>query len=577
MDVTIGLAFIAGLVSFVSPCVLPLVPAYIGYMGGRVTHTIASQTMILAGAGGTQVTTAPTISHRLSTLLHGIFFVLGFTAIFVIIGLISTAFVSQVRDSIGRIGGVLIIFFGLHFMGVLPRIFDRLRTNKAILGNPAFSLVMGIAIGALILWGFTGTLTPSLVNQFQTTAGTANFIQWTTIIAFVILAVYLLWLFIGGAFPRPVDFWTGVMNRIQNGLYTDTRREMDASGKHGLGGSFIMGVIFSAGWTPCIGPVYGAVLTMAANDGNLGQAGLLLISYSLGLGIPFLLTALLLDGAQGILRKLQRHMRLIEIVGGAFLVLIGILVATGQLQSLSQQFANNPEFAETSVRIEECTTALFNGEIPFDKLGPCLNGVEDLETLRGVGQVTGTTTANSSANLQFIVPTDEIESSQINPDSTQAINSFEELAAASENNLVYGTDIGNFAPIFETTTETGQPVMLSDYQGKAVILNFWATWCGPCRIEMPEFESAFQKNNGEDFTILAVNNQESAAAVLDFRSELELSFPMILDEQGTIQRLYNVNRYPSTYVLDQNGVIVARHFGPLTAGQIRELIDKATA
>jgi cytochrome c-type biogenesis protein len=571
MDVTIGLAFIAGLVSFISPCVLPLVPAYIGYMGGRVTHTIATQTAVMTGAGGTQVAAAPTLNQRLNVLTHGLFFVVGFTLVFVIVGLISTAFVNQIRDAIGRIGGVIIIFLGLHFMGLLPKLFERLRSNTALIGNPAFSLVMGLAGGALILWGFTGSLTPMLVVQYQTTAQPITYIQWTTIIAFIALAGYLLWLFVGGAFTSPSAFWTGAMNSLQNALYTDTRRQMD-SGKHqGVSGSFMMGVIFSAGWTPCIGPVYGAVLTMAANGGDLGQAGTLLLSYSLGLGIPFLLTALLLDGAQGALKRIQRHMHTIEIVSGALLVLIGILVATGELQKLS---TTNAQFAEASVRIEECTIALVNGEISFGQIGGCFNGTLAEEPSETVSNIPGNgNTENSS--LTFITPGDGQETSALNAANVPEISTFEQLAdTAPESSQIIGTDVGSIAPEFETVSETGQPVMLSDYRGKAVLLNFWATWCGPCKVEMPEFEEAFEKH-GANFMIVAVNNRESAPAVLDFRQSMNLTFPMVLDENGTIQRLYGVSRYPSTFVLDEDGVIIARHFGPLTAGQIDQLIDEA--
>ncbi|HLU11843.1 MAG TPA: cytochrome c biogenesis protein CcdA, partial [Oceanobacillus sp.] len=120
MNVTLWLAFLAGLVSFLSPCVLPLVPAYIGYMGGRVTNTVAAQTM-----SGTAVLVKPTFVSRLSTLIHGIAFVSGFTFVFVTLGLLANIVVQRliggqnialVLDIIARVGGLLIIFFGLHFM-----------------------------------------------------------------------------------------------------------------------------------------------------------------------------------------------------------------------------------------------------------------------------------------------------------------------------------------------------------------------------------------------------------------------------------------------------------------------------
>src|SRR3990172_9967107 len=136
-DVTLGLAFLAGLISFISPCVLPLVPAYIGYMGGRVTQQIAQQT-----ATGLQP------RQRFGTLLHGVFFVLGFTLFFVLFGLLTTAAVSsltslgvtesEVRDGIARLGGSVVILFGLHVMGILNRVFGWLLRQTLRLDRSAY-------------------------------------------------------------------------------------------------------------------------------------------------------------------------------------------------------------------------------------------------------------------------------------------------------------------------------------------------------------------------------------------------------------------------------------------------------
>ncbi len=542
-NLTLGIAFIAGLVSFISPCVLPLVPAYIGYMGGRVTNTVAAQV-----AGGGQVIARPTLNARFTTVLHGLAFVAGFTFVFVVIGLFSTAFVQQIGGQninlvtgiIGRIGGLVIIFFGLHFMGVLSRVFNRITANPRPLHNPLVTVAAAVVGAAVILWGFTGVLLPSLTTTFATTAGETTSIFWPTVLGLIGLVAYLLWLFLSGAFAHPGTFWVRAVTTLQTMLYTDTRRRMTASGKQGFSGSAIMGVVFSAGWTPCIGPVYGAVLTLAANTGDVVRAGPLLAAYSLGLGIPFLLTALLLDSAQGLLRRLQRHMRKIELVSGGLLIFIGVLVATGTLQSLSQ-YLNN-EFADVSIQVEQSILGALTGE----------------------GQAEITPEADGGAAL---------------PGSVEAagrpqLNTISGVAASVP---ATGVNIGDLAPDFEIVTDSGETLNLSDLRGQIVLLNFWATWCGPCRVEMPDFEAAYQSRAGEGFTILAVNNRETPDDVRGFRDEIGVSFPFALDERGTVQTLYNVKGYPSTYLINRAGVIVARFLGPMSAPQIQQAVDDALA
>jgi cytochrome c-type biogenesis protein len=320
-------------------------------MGGRVTNTVAAQTM-----GGTIIVVKPTLISRMSTLMHGAAFVAGFTFFFVTFGLITTAFVFQiggqnvalVREIIGRVGGLLIIFFGLHFMGIIPSLLRRLLAEQTLIGNPIFSLAFALIAGGIIVWAF---------------------VDW--LIALPVLLILFLWMVLGGAFSSPERFWTNAVQSLQTTLYADTRRQMVASGQQSYSSSALMGIIFAAGWTPCIGPIYGTILTMAMTGDEIRQAVILLIAYSLGLGIPFLLTATLLDRAQSLLRKMQRHLHKVELVSGAFLVVIGILVATGRLQSLSQNFAN--QFADFSYNLEDCVISVTQGEIAFGDLITCIN------------------------------------------------------------------------------------------------------------------------------------------------------------------------------------------------------------
>jgi len=543
MQLTVWLAFIAGIVSFISPCVLPLVPAYISYMGGRMTY-------VTAVSGGVNIKTTPTMNRRFMTMTHGLAFVGGFTFVFVMLGLFSTAFISliggenitTVTGIIGRLGGLLIIFFGLHFMGALPAVFNRLRVRS----GPILSIIFALLGCMIIIWGLIGTLTlwDNMHMQFVP--------FWATALTLVLVTIFILWLFLSGAFTNAKLFWARVFNTVQQALYTDTRRQMSAPGEGSYASSAIMGVIFSAGWTPCIGPVYGSVLTLAANGGDVGQAGILLTAYSLGLGIPFLVTSLMLDNAQSVLRRLQTQMRTIELVSGAFLILIGIFVASGQLQSLSQQFATNPQFTEFAYKLEDSVINFLNGN-------PAAEPTQE---------------AASSSLIITNPDTSQTSPLEATAEVPSAISSIADLAA---NAPIIGTTVGSFAPVFETVTDSGLPIRLVDLRGQVVLLNFWATWCGPCRIEMPEFEKAYAAYKDEGFTILAVNNLETVTDVQEFRTEMNLTFPLLMDETASIQRLYNIISYPSTYVLDREGYITARHFGPLTAEQIQQLVSDAMA
>jgi cytochrome c-type biogenesis protein len=217
-NLTLVIAFGAGVLSFVSPCVLPLVPAYVGHLAGRT----------LDKEGGSRAT----------TLAHALAFVLGFTAVFVALG-----------ASVGLIGYV--------FQDVVKSLWFRVIAG-------ALLVVMGLHMAGLL--------------------------------------------------------------RI-NLLYRDTRFSVRPNRRFGLAASFLVGVIFASGWTPCIGPILGAILTMGLTQETAPQAALLLAAYSLGLGVPFLVAGYALDAATRVIRKLNRHAHTVELTSGALMVAMGFMVA----------------------------------------------------------------------------------------------------------------------------------------------------------------------------------------------------------------------------------------------------------
>lgn len=580
-DVTLGLAFLAGIISFVSPCVLPLVPAYIGYMGGRMAHQVTP------GA-----TAGRTMRQRFGTFTHGVFFVLGFTIFFVVFGLLTTAAVSSlesfgaseadVRDGIARIGGTAVILFGLHIMGLLPRLFDWLLKRAARLDqNPYANLISTAIVLALIgasYWLFVES--------------------W-----FLTFVMFLLFTqLFRDAFKADSsgEFWTRVIQRIQLFLYVDTRRQSQPNSRYGYLGSLGMGVVFSAGWTPCIGPIYAAVLTLAAEGGSVPEAGTLLTAYSLGLGIPFLLTALALDQAQGVLRGLQRNMRTIEAVSGVFLILIGVLVFTGQLQALTQV----GDTGQISLNMENCVVGAIEGKVRWGNVWSCIDdGIKDdfyvtytktasaadvpasnpinapsLDAGAGGLDVPdlGAAPADSSLDVPDLGAAPDNTSLDV-PDLTSGAPSLD----AAPDVAPVGLAVGNRAPDFSASLLDGSPVSLSDYRGKFVLVNFWQTWCDPCEEEMGDFESIYNSLDQDRFVILAVNDRRSErsdSVVADFVDEHRLTFPIVIDRSGEINgELYRVQGYPTSYLLDADGIIVKVFNGIVNSTQLLDALEAAAS
>ncbi len=696
-EVTLGIALVAGLLSFLSPCVLPLVPAYVSYMGGRAVHQVAS-------TGGVVSKQKRSIRSRLAIVTHGLAFVLGFTFVFVTLGIATTAFVQYVGASaavvteiIARVGGIVIIFFGLHFMGALREFFAWLRKHPQYFKNfPTLLVLIGVlAVATLwftaqaVLTWTVGTLLirmaililivivlsllytrgplrniGQVIYEQREAAGrlptTITFatigiilIIWSFVeiaVAVPVAAVFFILLFLAKAFDKPEDFWSNFITKIETALYTDTRRDIDATDSSSLSGSFIMGVTFSAGWTPCIGPIYGAILQLGL-QGEVFAAAPLLLMYSLGLGIPFMITAGLLDGAQVILRRIQRYMGQIELFTGFLLIFVGVLVASGQLQSLSQNLS--PEQTEFSINIEECGTSVAQGHIAFGDFGACMGGtlhpvvsgqgvsdefdadkseisyiirIDEAETIDvDLSRIEANFPVivrvldaedNELASSDTIIPVDErtfriLENVELNEagrytivatrtdgntneldfrltvrrdegdveisidDSLEisSIGSIESLADTS--GVAVGIDVDNRAPNFDAVTIDGEETSLEALRGQIVLVNFWGTWCGPCIREMPDLQEVYEQYSDDGFTILALATRgDTREDVIEFREEHELTFPLVVDEGDVINDQYGIINRPSTFIIDQNGVIVFRHFGPVVESQLMEVLEE---
>ncbi|UWR23878.1 cytochrome c biogenesis CcdA family protein [Sulfitobacter sp. S190] len=222
----IAVALVAGVISFLSPCVLPIVPPYLAYMSGVSLNDMSSEA-----------------TARRRAFVAALFFVLGLSTVFLILGFTASAFGAfflQNQTLFAQISGVVVIIFGLHFLGIF---------------------------------------------------------------------------------------------RIP---FLDQEARLDAGDKGGSSfGAYILGLAFAFGWTPCIGPQLGAILSLAASEASVTRGTLLLGIYALGLGIPFLLAAMFISRATEVMNRLKRHMKLIERVMGVLLVIVGLALLTGAFSTFS--------------------------------------------------------------------------------------------------------------------------------------------------------------------------------------------------------------------------------------------------
>jgi peroxiredoxin len=146
-------------------------------------------------------------------------------------------------------------------------------------------------------------------------------------------------------------------------------------------------------------------------------------------------------------------------------------------------------------------------------------------------------------------------------------------ASLSESPSVYAPDKGKPAPEFILENLAGESVSLADLRGKVVLLNFWATWCGPCRVEMPTLESRHQQYP-EQFAVVGIDFDEPKENVAAFVEEFGLTFPILLDPGGDVQNAYRIRGYPTSVFLDKDGLVQIVHIGIMTEEQLDEYLQE---
>ncbi len=316
-NLTLAVAFVAGLLSFASPCVLPLVPAYMGYLGGTAVID-----------GGEE----PGRRDDIRTFVHALFFVIGFGAVFVLLGASATLLGRVFRDYallLQRVGGVMLVVFGMRLMAggwdrkkwtaaaVIVGLFTLLVSNSFPLQRSGEALLMVVVV--LAGAGFPAVAQVGLAVL----AGVLNFVSSYDALVPNLVASVLVGLVV--YFFNRADFF-----------YGEKKLELQHTGQSGYPRSALFGVVFAAGWTPCVGPILTGILVVASQLDTVAQGIVLLTAYSLGLGIPFLLLGLAFAPLSRWLRRANRYLGLISVVSGALLVLMGVLIFGNSLSFLAQ-------------------------------------------------------------------------------------------------------------------------------------------------------------------------------------------------------------------------------------------------
>lgn len=392
-DLNLLVVFVEGILSFFSPCILPILPVYLSILSNSNLESIKS---------------GEDKFIKTSLFKNTILFVLGISTTFFILGSsvnLLSSFFSNNKNLIMLIGGIIIVIMGMFYVDIIKS---------------------------------------TLLNR-----------------------------------EKRFNMKVKEMNPLS---------------------AFLLGFTFSFGWTPCIGPILATVLIMASSSSNVLTANLLIIIYTIGFILPFIIVSVFYSKLFTRIDMMKNYMGVIKKICGGILIISGLVMT-------------------------------FNGIISTkEKLDLSNNEIKKNEYI------------NSGENKK-----DEEEKSE--------------------------------ALDFTLKDQYGNEHTLSEYRGKTVFLNFWATWCPPCRGEMPHIEELYKEygeNNGEIIilTVAAPNlgREGSEEDIISFLNENNYNFPVVMDFGGEMIYKYDISGFPSTFIIDSNGYIVQRVVGAMDKKSMDNII-----
>lgn len=301
--------------------------------------------------------------------------------------------------------------------------------------------------------------------------------------------------------------------------------------------ALLMGFTFSFAWTPCVGPVLASVLLMTASASTTTMGFVLIGVYTLGFVLPFLAVGLFTTTLLELFRKHKGVVKYTVKIGGILMMIMGIMMFTGKMNSVTG-YLSELSAPQTAQETE----------------------AESAKAQTTEAQTTGAGEANTSN------PANEAES---------ATSETGEPAAEQESDLPAAID-------FTLTDQYGNSHTLSDYKGKTVFLNFWATWCPPCRAEMPDIQKLYETydKEGEDALIVLgvaspnIGGEKSEEGVKQFLEENGYTYPVLMDMTGEQFMNYGVFSYPTTFMIDRDGNVFGYVSGSLSGDMMKSIVEQ---
>lgn len=289
--------------------------------------------------------------------------------------------------------------------------------------------------------------------------------------------------------------------------------------------ALIMGFTFSFAWTPCVGPALTSVLLMAGSAQTSALGFLLIGVYTLGFILPFLTAGIFMAQLLGFFRRHMKAVRYTVKIGGVLMILMGVLMFTGKMNDITGYLST-------------------------------VQSDSSQETVR-----------------------EENESGQSETDTDESGKTESQGSADDTERTLTPAPLSDL----ELTDQFGNPHSLADYKGKVIFLNFWATWCGPCRNEMPDIQKLYEEYSaqGGDAEVVVlgiagpgIGQEGSEEEIAGFMEENGYTYPVLMDTDGEMFTQYGISAFPTTFMIDKDGNVYGYVPGQMTEDIMRSIIDQ---